>query len=107
MSWIRSLDAGFDLRVDFWYSVAHEGDAVYLDEIEQAAAEHRTFTPHVLVSERDGLLTAETVAGGRAGLDGVWLYLCGPRPMTDSLAAGFRRLGVPRSRLRWEEFAAR
>ncbi len=107
VSWIRSLDATFDRHVDFWYSLAHDGDAVYLDEIQQAATEHPTFVPHLVVADRDGFLTAETAAAGRASLDGVWVYLCGPQAMTDSLVAGFRELGVPDSRLRWEQFAPR
>jgi predicted ferric reductase len=107
VSWIRSLDATFDRHVDFWYSLAHEGDGLYLDEIRQAATEHRAFTPHLVVADRDGFLTAETTAAGRADLDGVWVYLCGPPPMTASLVAGFRELGVPSSRLRWEQFVAR
>jgi predicted ferric reductase len=107
VSWIRSLDATFDRHVDFWYSLAHDGDAVYLEEIRQAAIEHPTFIPHLVVADRDGFLTAETAAAGRASLDGVWVYLCGPQAMTDSLVAGFRERGVPGSRLRWEQFAPR
>jgi predicted ferric reductase len=106
LSWIRSLDAGFDRNVAFYYSVAHESDALYLDEIERAGKEHSTFTSHVVVADRDGILTAEQAAAGR-DLSGVWVYMCGPPPMTKALSDGFRRLGVPRSRLRWEQFAGR
>jgi predicted ferric reductase len=106
LSWIRSLDAGFDRNVAFYYSVAHESDALYLDEIERAGKEHSTFTPHVVVADRDGMLTAEQAAAGR-DLSGVWVYMCGPPPMTKAFSDGFRRLGVPRSRLRWEQFAGR
>src|SRR6266540_1938362 len=28
VSWIRSLDATFDRHVDFWYSLAHDGDGL-------------------------------------------------------------------------------
>jgi predicted ferric reductase len=107
VSWIRSLDATFERNVDFWYSLAHDGDGLYLDEIRKAATEHRTFIPHLVLADRDGFLTAETAAAARPKLDGVWIYLCGPPPMTASLVAGFRELGVPSSRLRWEDFAAR
>jgi len=106
MSWIRSLDDGFDRDVAFYYSVAHEIDALYLDEIEQAGTEHPIFDPHVVVADRDGFLTAEQAAAGR-NLADAWVYMCGPPPMTKAFRDGFRRLGVPRSRLRWEQFAAR
>jgi predicted ferric reductase len=106
LSWIRSLDAGFDRDVAFYYSVAHEGEALYLDEIERAGEEHPSFVPHVVVADRDGFLTAEQATAG-CNLADVWVYMCGPPPMTKAFSDGFRRLGVPRSRLRWEEFAAR
>jgi predicted ferric reductase len=107
VSWIRSLDGTFDRHVDLWYSIAHDGDGLYLDEIEQAATEHPSLTPHLVVADRDGFLTAEKAAAGRDNLDGVWIYLCGPPPMTAALVTGFRKLGVPSSRLRWEQFSAR
>jgi predicted ferric reductase len=106
MSWIRSFDDSFDRDVAFFYSVAHESDAVYLDEIEQAGKEHPTFVPHVVVADRDGFLTAEQAAAGR-NLADVWVYMCGPPPMTKAFRDGFLGVGIPRSRLRWEEFAAR
>ncbi len=106
MSWIRSFDDSFDRDVAFFYSVAHESDAVYLDEIEQAGKEHPTFAPHVVVADRDGFLTAEKAAEGR-NLTDLWVYMCGPPPMTKAFRDGFLGIGIPRSRLRWEEFAAR
>ena len=62
MSWIRSLDGDFDRRVDFWYSVRRESDALYLDEIRAAGGKHPTLHPMVVETERDGLLTAERAA---------------------------------------------
>jgi predicted ferric reductase len=106
MSWIRSLDEGFDRDVAFFYSVAHESEAVYLDEIERAGKEHPTFVPHLVVTDRDGFLTAELATAGRNPAD-VWVYMCGPPPMTKALRDGFLDVRIPRSRLRWEEFAAR
>ena len=45
MSWIRALDDSFDRDVAFFYSVAGESDALYLDEIGAAAAAHPTVHP--------------------------------------------------------------
>jgi predicted ferric reductase len=107
MSWIRSLDDDFDREVAFYYSIARDADGLYLDEIQRAGTEHPTFIPHVVVTERDGFVTAEKTLAGRTDPADVWVYMCGPPPMTKALAAGFRRLGIPRARLRWEEFTAR
>jgi predicted ferric reductase len=38
MSWIRSLEQDFDREVSFFYSIARETDALYLEEIDAAAA---------------------------------------------------------------------
>ena len=107
MSWIRSLDGSFDRNVDFYYSVAHEGDALYLDEIQAAAAAHSTLHVHEVNAERDGFLTAEKAANGRPRGADVWVYMCGPPPMMKALAKGFRSLGIPPSRVRWEQFDIR
>ena len=40
LSWIRALDGTFDHTVDFFCSVSHQSDVLYLDEIE--AARHST-----------------------------------------------------------------
>jgi ferredoxin-NADP reductase len=35
------------------------------------------------------------------------IYMCGPPAMMQALASGFRRRGVPPSRVRYEQFASR
>jgi predicted ferric reductase len=102
------MDSSFDRNVDFYYSIAHEADALYLDEIEAAAARHPSFRPHVVNTEREGFLTAGKTVNGRRRSDmDVWVYMCGPPVMAKSLAGGFRKLGVPRSQIRWEQFDTR
>jgi predicted ferric reductase len=108
LSWIRAMDDSFDRTVAFYYSVAHEADALYLDEISAAAARHPGFRPQVVDTEREGFLTAERATNGRrpGGTD-VWVYMCGPPAMAKSLAKGFHQLGVPRNQVRWEQFDVR
>ena len=62
---------------------------------------------HVIDTEHDGLLTAEKAMNGREPGARRWVYMCGPPPMMTALADGFRRLGVPASRVRWEQFDIR
>jgi predicted ferric reductase len=106
MSWIRDLDGSFDRDVDFYYSLAHDTDAIYLDEVEAAATRHPTLRAHVVYSDKDGMLTPAKAMGSHTGKD-VWVYMCGPQPMMDAFSKGFGRLGVPPSRVRYEEFAIR
>jgi predicted ferric reductase len=105
--WIRSLDGSFDRSVDFYYSVRQQADALYLDEIDAAADQHPTFHPKLVETDREGQLTAEKTANGPSGRAGVWVYMCGPPPMMATLAKGFRALGIPASRVRWEQFDIR
>jgi predicted ferric reductase len=107
MSWIRALDDSFDRDVAFFYSVARESDAVYLDEIGAAAAAHPTLHPHIVDSSRDGYLTAEQAANGMTSEADVWVYMCGPPAMMTALSKGFQQLGIPASRIRWEQFNLR
>ena len=107
MSWIRSMDETFDRNVDFYYSIAHESDALYLDEIEYAHGAHSSFDPHVLYSDRDGQITAEQALAGMSPASEVWVYMCGPPGMMKALSQGFHKLGVPTSHIRWEQFNIR
>jgi predicted ferric reductase len=107
ISWLRSLNGTLDRDVDFYYSVKQPEDAVYLDEIYEAAARYPTLRPHVVYSDRDGLLTAEEVIGALRPAVAPSIYMCGPRAMAVSLTRGFENLGVRQSDIRWEEFDAR
>jgi predicted ferric reductase len=107
MSWIRALDESFDRDVGFFYSVANDSDALYLDEISIAAAAHPTMRPHLIASSRDGYLTAEQAAFDSTSEADVWVYMCGPPAMMTALAKGFRKLGIPAGQIRWEQFNVR
>ena len=107
MSWIRALDDSFDRDVAFFYSVVRESDAVYLDEIGAAAAAHPTLHPHIVDSSRDGYLTAEQAANGMTSEADVSVYMCGPPAMMTALSKSFQQLGIPASRIRWEQFNLR
>ena len=61
---------------------------------------------HLVCSDTDGILTADTVMQDRDDGASCWIYMCGPPPMMRSLAKGFRRLGVPASQIRWNSSKA-
>jgi len=101
------MDEHFDRDVGFFYSVAHESDALYLEEINAAAAAHPGFHPHITDSSRDGFLTAEKAASVMPSNAELWIYICGPPTMMTGLAKGFQQLGIPASRIRYEQFNVR
>jgi len=107
MSWIRSMDDTFDRDVAFYYTVAHASDALYIDEISAAAVAHPTFRPTIVDSSIDGFLTADTAVTELPAGTQAWVYMCGPPAMTTALSAGFHKLKIPSSRIRWEQFNVR
>ncbi len=107
ISWIRALNGKLDMSVDFYYAVAKQGDALFLGEVDAAAAEYATFRPHLILAEHDGHLTAERAFNESARPTNVWIYMCGPPPMMTALADGFRVVGIPANHIRWEEFGLR
>ncbi len=107
LSWIRSIDGRFDRQVDFFYSVAHAEDAVDLDEIRGVADRHPSLRVHLVCADADGKLTPDAVMHHAPRGASPWVYMCGPPPMMQSFSAGLRKLGVPASRIRWEQFDVR
>jgi predicted ferric reductase len=107
MSWIRALDGTFDRDVDFYYAVGRAADAVYLDEIQATAKRHPSLRLHLVCSESQGLLTAEDVMRSAPAGAKPWVYMCGPPSMMTTFAKDLRRLGVPDSHIRWEQFSLR
>jgi predicted ferric reductase len=107
ISWIRSLDGTLDRDIDFYYSVKTAADVVYREEIEAAAARYPSLRVQIVPSDTEGRLTADEVIGALRPAIEPWIYMCGPPAMNRALARGFRQLGVPASRIRWEHFDAR
>jgi predicted ferric reductase len=107
MSWIRSIDGGFDREVDFYYSVAHRDDALYHEEIHSAADLHPSLRLHLICADTDGRLSADTVVSAVAPDIKPWVYMCGPPAMMKTFSRELRRRGIPASRVRWERFGGR
>jgi predicted ferric reductase len=107
LSWIRSIDGTLDREVHFFYSTARAEDALHRDEVDRAAVAHPSLHVHHVASETDGRLTAERVLSALPAGASPWVYMCGPAPMMRSLAAGFRKAGVARQHMRWEDFGPR
>ena len=91
------MDEAFARSVDFYYAVRHEGDALYVDEIDAAVARHPSLRIHIVYSERDGQLSADDVLPKAPPECSRWIYMCGPPPMMRALDKGFRRLGSRRA----------
>jgi len=105
MSWVRDFDDGPKADVDMFYTVRGEGDLLFADELASAAGEHDNFRLHTRISSEDGNLTVEEIASlCRGEIRNKHVYMCGPVAMMDAMERQFRRMGVPRGNIHYEEF---
>ena len=105
LSFIRDMDGDLNQDVDFYYTVRHPEEALFLDEIEAAAKKNPRLNAHVRFSARDGSLTVEEIVKGSGGdVRDRDIYLCGPLPMVQAFTRKFQELGVPDKQIHFEEF---
>ncbi len=105
LSFIRDMDGNLAHDIDFYYTVRHPEEAIFVDEIEAAAKKNPRLKPHVRYSGKDGSLTIEHILADAGGnVSGNHVYLCGPLPMTQAFEGKFLALGVPKEHIHYEEF---
>src|SRR6266542_1209029 len=76
LSFIRDMDGNLAYDVDFYYTVRHREEAIFVDEIESAAKKNPRLRAHVRFSSTDGSLTVEDMvknAGGNISLHHVYM----------------------------------
>jgi predicted ferric reductase len=98
-------DLGVDREVRLVWSVRESAEATYAEEIERAAARLENVHFKVHASSTDGHLELASLDMG--DIDDLWVYICGPVRMRDAFLAQLRAMGVPRSRVFYEEFSLR
>ncbi len=105
LSFIRDMDGDLKQNVDFYYSVRHKDEALFLDEIETAAKKNPRLKTHVRFSVVDGSLGIEEIVRNASGaLSGYHIYMCGPLPMIQAFEKKFLESGVPAKNIHFEEF---
>ena len=108
LSWLATLSPADPTHIDLFYTVPSPADAIYLPEIQAAAARLPNLHVHPIFSRTDGRLTATTVAQSIAGLTSqTHVFLCGPPGLIEDLSRGFRERGLARAYLHAEHFAFR
>jgi predicted ferric reductase len=92
-------------QIDLYYSLKTKAEAVYLDELQTAAAAHSNLRllPHF--SDQSGFLTADTIYAQSKSLDNAVFMVCGPPPMMKALRAQLRSRGVANKHIHTEEFS--
>jgi predicted ferric reductase len=91
--------------VDFYYTVRHPEEALFVNEIKAGAQKNPCLRPFIRYSATDGSLTVEEIVKNTHGnLSEHDIYLCGPLPMIQAFEKKLVSLGVPESNIHYEEF---
>jgi predicted ferric reductase len=106
ISWIRALNGSFDYDVDFYYTVADDASALFVDEIIDATTQHPSMRLHLVRTNRDTPLTPEQICAEHP-IAHSSVYMCGPPKMMRAFYKQLRALGAAPYHIRWEEFGPR
>jgi predicted ferric reductase len=105
LSFVRDMNGSLDHEIDFYYTVRHPEEAIFVDEIEAAAKKNPRLKAYVRYSSKDGSLTIEDIVKNAGGdLHGHHVYLCGPLPMILAFEKKFLEQGVASDNIHYEEF---
>lgn len=105
LSFIRDMDSSLAHDVDFYYTVRHKEEALFLDEIEATAKKNPRLKTHIRFSATDGSLHIEEIAkNANEPLSHYDVYLCGPQAMVQAFEKKFLSLGLPKRKIHFEEF---
>ena len=105
LSFIRDMNDDLNHDVDFYYTVRHREEAVFVDEIKEIAKKNPRLKAHIRFSSTDGSLTIEDIlknAGGNIREHHV--YMCGPLPMVQAFEKKFLEAGAAAENIHYEEF---
>jgi len=105
LSFLRDLETDLRHEVDFYYTVRHQEESVFVDEIEDIIKKHPRLKPYIRFSAVHGSLTIEDIiknAGGNIREHHV--YMCGPLPMVQAFEKKFQEAGVRADNIHYEEF---
>jgi predicted ferric reductase len=105
LSFIRSMDGNLAQDVDFYYTVRHREEAVFVEEIESAAKQNPRLKVYIRFSSTEGSLTADEIIKNAGGnISGHHIYMCGPLPMVQAFEKKFLEANVPAANIHYEEF---
>jgi predicted ferric reductase len=105
LSFIRDMNGSLAHDVDFYYTVRHPEEALFLDEFKSADERNPRLKMHVRFSATEGSLTIDHILRHTNGdIKDYHVYLCGPLPMIQAFEQKFLALGLPKQQIHFEEF---
>jgi predicted ferric reductase len=104
LSMIRGLDADDKYKIDFYYCVNNQTEAIFLPELKELARKIPGVAIIPWYSKERGYLTGQRVAEKSLSLKNCDIFLCGPENFMTSLKKQFRRLDVAAKNIHLEKF---
>lgn len=104
LSWMRDFNGDSRHEIDFFYTVAVPAEALFLDEIEKAAARNKNFRPHISYTSQDGRLSAKKITETSGTVAGKDIYMCGPISLVMAFREAFLQQGAKTENIHYEEF---
>lgn len=105
LSFLRDLKTELTHHVDFYYTVRHEEEAVFAEEIRTIVAAHPNLKTNIRFSSVHGSLTVDEIVKNAGGdIRSHEVYMCGPLPMVQAFEKKFVEVGVPAGNIHFEEF---
>jgi predicted ferric reductase len=105
LSFIRDMNGDLAHDVDFYYTVRHPEEALFMNEITTAAEKNPRLKARLRCSATEGSLSVEEIVKNTSGnLNERDIYLCGPLPMIQAFEKKFIALGIPPNNIHYEEF---
>lgn len=105
LSFIRAMNGDLNQDIDFYYTVRHKEEALFVDEIEAAAQKNPRLKAHIRYSATDGSLNIDDIVKNAGGsVTAYHIYMCGPLPMIQAFEQKFLALGALAQNIHYEEF---
>ncbi len=94
-----------EYRVDLYYSVKEEKEAVYRKDFEEISQKNQDFKFNLWNATEKGYINSGLILNLSKGLDGKDIFLCGPPVFMESLKDQFLSLGVDIKKIHYENFS--
>jgi predicted ferric reductase len=108
LGWLTTERVDEPSRIDLFYCVSAEDEAVFLPDLAAAADRLSNLRVHPIFSQDHGRLTVDRIRAAAGPLTAdTHLFLCGPPGMVAGLGADLRQNGIPRDYVHTEHFAFR